>query len=762
MMKDQVFVWAPRSRNLAVAGCTVALLIGLSALAQGVQTNSNDSNSPQLLAQASAQAAPAQAAPAPIRLPIAKLPVLGTPAARLAWAKTMHHTPAPKEGCFNVSYPSTQWQEVECAPPNGYRSARPLKLIKKAGVDLQVGGDTYPSTDIVVQAPTGHFFSKVIGSFPAVNGVTSETGVGVARYSDNGILGANEYSLQLNTNISHSGACGTYSYCTAWVQYLMSTNVPISASSNTLTNETEVFIEYWLFNYGVDQQWPNAGGPDICPSAFIDAGPDNTGPGDDCVQNTPANVIDWNPPTNKGQLPMTSANLADLELSGSATAGGNDVATVTYGGRGYQASVADSTTDISSVWNQAEFNVVGNGGGSAAQFNDGTSVIVELAVTDGSSSQPTCVFNGGTTGESNNLNFVPSTASPVCCPYSGTDPSIQFMEVYDTAHTHSASCGSSSITGEPHITTIDGTYYNFQAAGEFVALQDPDGTEIQTRQTPIPTLAPGNYDPGNLDNDGLVSCLAMNTAVAAKVGTHRVTYEPSFSGAYASGPFQLRIDGKLTTLGAGGVNLAGGGQVKDSSAGGGIEVDFPDGKIMTAIPAGSYDSMNLLNVSTENLGLVSGAAGATASGLSGTVPKGSWLPALPNGKSVGAMPSSLHDRYVTLYSTFGNAWRVTKSSSLFDYAPGTTTATYTNTKWPVENAKTCTIPNQKAVEPVSAAVAEDACKSVTAKTLHASCVFDVQVTGNTGFADTYLLTERVHTAFKIEPIDLGKLVDKVK
>jgi hypothetical protein len=59
-------------------------------------------------------------------------------------------------------------------------------------------------------------------------------------------------------------------------------------------------------------------------------------------------------------------------------------------------------------------------------------------------------------------------------------------------------------------------------------------------------------------------------------------------------------------------------------------------------------------------------------------------------------------------------------------------------------------------------VAEDACKSVTAKTLHASCVFDVQVTGNTGFADTYLLTERVHTAFKIEPIDLGKLVDTVK
>lgn len=29
--------------------------------------------------------------------------------ARQAWAKTMHHTPAPKVGCFHASYPSTQW-----------------------------------------------------------------------------------------------------------------------------------------------------------------------------------------------------------------------------------------------------------------------------------------------------------------------------------------------------------------------------------------------------------------------------------------------------------------------------------------------------------------------------------------------------------------------------------------------------------------------------------------------------------------------------
>jgi hypothetical protein len=706
----------------AAPACLVALFMGSVFRAPCTQAQDKVSASPQLTALASRQVAPA----------------LDLLSLRKSWAKTMHRTPAPKGGCFQASYPNTQWQEVPCAPPPGYRSARPQNRNLKEGATAQVGGDTYPSTDIVVQAPSGHLLSSVLGSFPTANGITSETGTGVAEYGDGGFLGPNEYTLQVNTNITHSAACGSYTSCTAWQQYVMSSNTPESVTNSTLTNKTEVFIEYWLFNYG------GAGSTaDTCPTGFIFAGPDSAGY--DCIQNTPAAVI------YNGVLPIT--DLGDLTLSGSATTGGTDQATVTYGGMAYTATVPDSYTDIASVWNQGEFNVVGNAGGSQAQFNNGTALIVSLDVTDGSTAAPSCVFNGGTTGESNNLNLVPSTAAPVCCPYGGADPSIQFMEVFDTAHTHTASCGGSSINGEPHITTVNDVYYNFQAAGEFVALVDSDGTEIQTRQTPLPTVAPGNYDPTNTNNDGLVSCLAMNTAVAAKVGTHRVTYEPSFSGTYGEGPFDLRIDGKVTTLGAGGVNLGDGAQVKNSAAGGGIEVDFPDGKIMTAIPSGGYDSMNLLNVLFENTGLLADGTGVGESGMAGIVPKGSWLPALPNGASVGAMPASLHDRYTTLYNTFGNAWRVTSQNSLFDYPPGSSTAAFTNTKWPVENATTCTIPNQPVVKPVSAAVAEVACKSVSDANLHASCLFDVQATGNTGFAATYQASESAHKILSVQPID---------
>jgi hypothetical protein len=733
----------------------------------GVQANSKDSGSAQILAEA---------LPAPAKVEETTKPVDDSPAARRAWAKTMHHTRAPREGCFKAAYPSTQWQPVQCAPPPGYRSAtpgdqltRPRKRNEKEGGHGEVGGtSTAPySNDIVAQAPSGQFFSSATGSFISGVGIANETGVSLYHnpnppYQDYGITGANEYTLQLNTNIAHSAACGTYSKCTAWQQYIMATNTYESYTSSTLTNQTTVFIESWLYDYG--------SGPNQCPNGFFDAGANNTGPGDNCYQNSPATPMDL---IQGGQLPITALNdnppgtPPDLTLSASATTNGTDEITLTYNGAAYKATVPDSYTDIASVWNQTEFNVVGDYGGAEAQFNSGTSLIVQIAGTyaSGSMSAPKCVFNGGTTGESNNLNFVPSTSAPVCCTASGTNggvsPSIQFMEVFDT-HPYTASCSNGTITGEPHITTLNGTYYNFQAAGEFVALLDPNGTEVQTRQTPIPTLAPGNYDPGGLDNDGLVNCLAMNTAVAAKVGSHRVTYEPGFDGAYASGPFQLRIDGKLTTLDAHGVSLGGGGEVKNASEGGGIEVDFPDGKIMTAIPSGSYDQMNLLNVTFENLGLVSEGAGATARGLAGIVPTGSWLPALPNGKSVGPMPKALHDRYVTLYDTFANAWRVTESKSLFDYAPNTSTATFTDKTWPVENAKTCTIPNRKAIEPVSPAVAEAACKSVKEKTLHAGCVFDVQVTGNRGFADTYAVTERVHAAFKTKPIDASKLVSDVK
>jgi hypothetical protein len=318
------------------------------------------------------------------------------------WRYTMHQTPAPQEGCYHASFPSTQWEKVDCAAPPAYQSARPNRRTQTVG----------NGADYVAQAPPGHTFSSVTGSFPTVTGVTSEKGTNVpfGGGESDGITGTNQYTLQVNTNIVNTAACAGFKGCFAWQQYVISTDTPVSLTSGSLTNKTEVFIEYWLINYGSSRRA-------TCPKGFINGGADTTGV--DCVQNTPAVVI------ANGQVPATQ--LASLSLSGTATASGTDKATATFGTEAFTASVADSLTDIASKWTQAEFNVVGNAGGSSANFNKGASLTVKVAVIDGSTTAPTCVSpssDDGTTGETNNLTL------GSCAGTGGSAPFIEFTESF--------------------------------------------------------------------------------------------------------------------------------------------------------------------------------------------------------------------------------------------------------------------------------------------------------------------------------------------
>jgi hypothetical protein len=311
----------------------------------------------------------------------------------------MHHVDTYDTGCFHASYPSTQWEKVECGAAPAYRSALP----KISGNEPTVAGNWF---DYVAQAPSGQLLSAAVGSFPKVTGVTSEKTVNVefnGGFSD-GLTGPNEYTLQVNTNFANTAACDGYTYCNAWQQYVVSTGGP-----------TEVFIEYWLINYGVHD-----GNKDICPSGFEDVGRSFLfgDQGDMCVQNSPSTTI-----YPKGPIPIT--DLASLQLSGSAQANGTDRATATYDGQAYAATVKDSWTDIASGWTQAEFNVLGDGGGARSDFNPGSSVTVKIALTDGSTSTPTCVPPSkmeGTTGETNNLT------PRQCKAAGGSAPYIEFLE----------------------------------------------------------------------------------------------------------------------------------------------------------------------------------------------------------------------------------------------------------------------------------------------------------------------------------------------
>jgi subtilisin family serine protease len=282
--------------------------------------------------------------------------------------------------------------------------------------------------------------------------------------------------------------------------------------------------------------------------------------------------------------------------------------------------------------------------------------------------------------------------------------------------------------GDPHINTVNGVNYDFQSGGEFVALRD-GMFELQTRQTPVATASP-IFNP----HTGLTSCVSVNTAAAVRVGKHRISYQAE-RGRTGAPLMQVRIDGAATALPPGGINLSGGGHVV--SLGGGVLVETPDGAQVSLLPNfwGAPNNIWYLNVGVAHTQATEGTMGA--------VPTGSWLPRLSDGTSIGPLPGSLAQRQADLHGTFAKSWRVTDATTLFDYATGTSTASFTNRDWPPEGGN-CTLgPRPPIIRPVPEAVAQRLCIPVRDKAQNANCVADVVATGNRGFAKAYAVSQRV-------------------
>jgi hypothetical protein len=86
---------------------------------------------------------------------------------------------------------------------------------------------------------------------------------------------------------------------------------------------------------------------------------------------------------------------------------------------------------------------------------------------------------------------------------------------------------------------------------------------------------------------------------------------------------------------------------------------------------------------------------------------------------------------------------VSSANSLFDYAPGTSTATFTMNSWPSTQAP-CTVPNNEPAKPLDPAAAAKYCADVADRQMRADCIFDVRVTGEPGFAKLYLATQKIN------------------
>ena len=246
------------------------------------------------------------------------------------------------------------------------------------------------------------------------------------------------------------------------------------------------------------------------------------------------------------------------------------------------------------------------------------------------------------------------------------------------------SCGTYCTTtwGDPHLRTFEGAAYDFQRVGEFVAAKSTvDSLEIQVRQRPW----------------GNSRVVAVNSAVALRVGEHRVGVYLTVTGV------RTLIDGSVVDLGAGPAEIPGGGTVTLDAAIRRVVVSGPDGTYLGV----DYDPGSALNLTV-------GAPEAQRGLLQGLL------------GMVGEDPL---------------VWRVTPGDSLFDYAAGEDTSTFTDEAFPYADLPLSSVPGQNR----EAARAACAAAGITDATLLDACTLDVALSGDKNAAAAAIVAQSAGT-----------------
>jgi hypothetical protein len=260
------------------------------------------------------------------------------------------------------------------------------------------------------------------------------------------------------------------------------------------------------------------------------------------------------------------------------------------------------------------------------------------------------------------------------------------------------SCPDGCDTGDPHLVTLDGLAYDFQAEGEFILVESKDRDTpitIQTRQVPLPS--------------SLCPTVAINQAVAARVGASRVA-------VYADERPGLRVDGAPIALDLGAsLELADGSVTRRGFAT--WHIAWSDGSLLRVTRSGPL--LNLaVSLAPDRRGRVQGLLGDGDGSRDNDI------------TTRDGTPLSAPVPWLDLHRSFGDSFRVERADSLFDYQNGRTARSYDNRAFPA-------LPTRMADLPVDlAARARQDCEAAGIEDLALleACIVDVACSGDPSLA----------------------------
>lgn len=219
--------------------------------------------------------------------------------------------------------------------------------------------------------------------------------------------------------------------------------------------------------------------------------------------------------------------------------------------------------------------------------------------------------------------------------------------------------------GDPHLVSFDGARYSFQTVGEFTYAKSNSGNvEVQARQKPM-------------GDD-----VSWNTAVAMNVGGDRVCI---YASDYPDGDYStpVRVNGKPVQISNKAYFLDNGGTVRNQN--GIYVVDWPTGESLRAgmRTSGSMRFMNVdMTVYPCSQGGYTGLMGNANNIASDDFNDGNRL-VVPRSVFAGAGGADAdRARQQWLSKEFAEVQRITQAESLFDYAPGQSTITFTDRTFP--------------------------------------------------------------------------------